>query len=257
MIDPFRLDGRIALVTGATGGIGAATVALLASAGASLVLTSNDADKCEAMAADLCAGGTAAWAIPAELSDQVSVREMAQRALELAGRIDVLICNAGMEGHVGPIGEATLPAIETLLHVNLISAMTLTSALVPQMAATGKGSIVFVASIAGLRGNKVIGQYGVSKAALAQLGRNLAVEWGPQGVRANTIAPGLTRTPFAKPLLENADVLPRRLSLTPLRRAGEPDEIAAGILFLASDAAGFVTGHTLVVDGGTTISDGN
>jgi NAD(P)-dependent dehydrogenase (short-subunit alcohol dehydrogenase family) len=257
MIDPFNLDGRVALVTGATGGIGTATVALFARAGATLVLTSNEADKCESMAADLRVAGTTAHAIPADLSDQPAVRAMAERAIALTGRVDVLICNGGMEGHVGPIGEASPGAIEKVLGVNLLSAMTLTGVLAPQMAANGGGSIVVVASIAGLRGNRAIGLYGVSKAALAQLARNLAVEWGPHGVRANTIAPGLTRTPFARPILENPDYLPRRLSLTPLRRAGEPEEIAAAILFLASDAGGFVTGHTLVADGGTIISDGN
>lgn len=257
MIDPFNLTGRVALVTGATGGIGGATVALFARAGATLVLTSNESDKCDKMAADLQAAGTKAYSIPADLSDQAAVRAMAERAVALTGRVDVLICNGGMEGHVGPIGEAPAPVIEKLLNVNLLSAVTMAGVLAPQMAANGGGSIVLVASIAGLRGNKAIGLYGVSKAALAQLGRNLAVEWGPQGVRANTIAPGLTRTPFAKPILENPDYLPRRLGLTPLRRAGEPEEIASAILFLASDAGGFVTGHTLVADGGTTISDGN
>jgi NAD(P)-dependent dehydrogenase (short-subunit alcohol dehydrogenase family) len=255
--DLFRLDGRVALITGATGGIGTATVALFAQAGATLVLTSNESDKLEVMVSDLRAAGTTAYAIPADLSDQSAVRAMADRAVVLAGRVDILVCNGGMEGHVGPIGEASAQAVDTLLGVNLLSAMTLTSALAPQMAANRKGSIVVVASIAGMRGNKAIGLYGVSKAALAQLARNLAVEWGPQGVRSNTVAPGLTRTPFAKPILDNPDYLPRRLGLTPLRRVGEPEEIAAAILFLASDAGGFVTGHTLVADGGTIISDGN
>jgi NAD(P)-dependent dehydrogenase (short-subunit alcohol dehydrogenase family) len=257
MTDLFRLDGRVALITGATGGIGAATVALFAQAGATLVLTSNEIDKLDTIVSELRAAGSTAYAIPADLSDQSAVRAMADRAVALAGRVDILVCNGGMEGYVGPIGEASARDIDTLLGVNLLSAMTLTSALAPQMAAGGKGSIVVVASIAGVRGNKAIGLYGVSKAALAQLARNLAVEWGPQGVRANTVAPGLTRTPFARPILDNPDYLPRRLGLTPLRRAGEPEEIAAAILFLASDAGGFVTGHTLVADGGTIISDGN
>jgi NAD(P)-dependent dehydrogenase (short-subunit alcohol dehydrogenase family) len=257
MTELFRLDGRVALITGATGGIGAATAAQFARAGATLVLSSNEADKCEARAADFRTAGTDAHAIAADLSDQFQVRELGKRALALTGRIDVLVCNGGMEGHVGPIGDAASQAIEALLSVNLLSAMTLTGTLAPQMAANGKGSIVLVASIAGLRGNKSIGLYGVSKAALAQLARNLAVEWGPQGVRANTVSPGLTRTPFARPILENPEYLRRRLGLTPLRRAGEPEEIAATILFLACDASGFVTGHNLVADGGTTISDGN
>lgn len=162
-----------------------------------------------------------------------------------------------MEGHVGPIGEASEAMIDRLLAVNLRSSMILTAALIPGMVERGGGSVVLVSSIAGLRGNGSIGLYGVSKAALMQLARNLAVEWGPQGVRVNTISPGLIETPFATPILTNPDYLPRRLGLTPLRRVGQPEEIAAAIHFLASAAAGFVTGHNLVVDGGTTISDGN
>jgi NAD(P)-dependent dehydrogenase (short-subunit alcohol dehydrogenase family) len=257
VIGPFSLQDRVALVTGATGGIGTATVNLLAQAGATLVLSSNEDEACRAMAQALREAGTQAHALPADLADQAGVRAMADQAIALAGHVDILICNGGMEGHVGPIGEASADAIRTLLGVNLLSAMTLTATLAPAMAARGRGSIVLVSSIAGLRGNKAIGLYGVSKAALAQLARTLAVEWGPQGVRANTVSPGLIATPFARPILDNPDYLPRRLSLTPLRRAGRPEEIAAAILFLASDAGSFVTGHNLVADGGTTISDGN
>lgn len=257
MIDPFRLDGRVALITGATGGIGAATVRLFARAGATLVLSSNETDRCAALADTLRGEGVQAHALPADLSDLAAVRAMATAAIDATGHVDILVCNGGMEGHVGPIGEASDDAVETLFTVNLKSAMALSGVLAPRMAMRGAGSIVLVASIAGLRGNKAIGLYGVAKAGLAQLGRNLAVEWGPHGVRANTLSPGLIHTPFARPILDNPDYLPRRLGLTPLRRAGEADEIAATILYLASDAAGFVTGHTLVADGGTTISDGN
>lgn len=253
MIGPFSLAGRTVLLTGAAGGIGAATARLCAEVGARLVLTDRDEAACVSLAAAL----PHAHAIPADLADQDQVRAMAEAAVAQAGRIDVLICNGGMEGHVGAIGEATPQAIEQLLSVNLKSALTLTSVLAAHMAVAGGGSIVLVASIAGLRGNKAIGLYGVSKAALIQLARNLAVEWGPHGVRCNAVAPGLIDTPFAAPILGNPDYLPRRLSLTPLRRAGTAQEIAATILFLASDASGFVTGHTLVADGGTTISDGN
>ncbi len=257
MRDPFTLQDRVVLLTGATGGIGAVTARLMARAGARLVLSSDETDRCEALAASLRADGADARSLPADLADQQAVHAMAKAALDCFGGIDILVCNGGMEGHVGPIGEAGEAAIDRLLAVNLRSAMTLTAVIAPHMAGNGTGSIVLVASIAGLRGNKAIGLYGVSKAALAQLGRNLAVEWGPQGVRVNTLSPGLIRTPFARPILDNPDYLPRRLGLTPLRRAGEPEEIAATILFLASDASGFVTGHNLVADGGTTISDGN
>jgi len=125
------------------------------------------------------------------------------------------------------------------------------------MAARGRGSIVLLSSIAGLRGNAMLGHYGMTKAALAQLARNLAVEWGPSGVRANAIAPGLIATEWAGAILSSPDRAERRLGLTPLRRAGSPEEIAATALYLASDAGGFTTGQTIVVDGGTLISDGS
>lgn len=256
-MDAFDLTGRVALLTGATGGIGASTAHLLAKAGAQLVLSSNDEPGLAALAETLRGDGARVHAISCDLAQAAEVRALAAEAERLTGRIDILVSNGGMEGHVGPIGEADDDAIDMLFAVNLRSAMTLTAALAPGMARRGRGSIVLVSSIAGLRGNKAIGLYGVAKAGLAQLARNLAVEWGPFGVRANTISPGLIRTPFARPILENPDYLPRRLGLTPLRRVGEAAEIAGSILFLASDAAGFITGHNLVADGGTTISDGN
>ncbi len=257
MIDTFRLQGRVALLTGATGGIGQATARLLAWAGAELILTDRHDDALKAFAGELRANGAKVHTIVCDLGEAQSVRDLGRDALAKVGRIDVLICNAGMEGHVGPIGQAADSVVDALLAVNLRSAMLLTGIVAPAMAKNGIGSIVLVASIAGVRGNKSIGLYGLAKAALTQLARNLAVEWGPQGVRVNAISPGLIKTAFARPILSNPEYLPRRLSLTPLRRAGEPTEIAASILFLASDAAGFITGHNLIADGGTTISDGN
>ena len=257
MINLFTMTGKVVLLTGAAGGIGEATARMLAQAGAELVLTDIRPEALEALATELRLGGALVHTLPCDLAQPASVRELAREAMAIAGGVDVLICNGGMEGHVGPLGEASDAAIDVLLSVNLRSAMTLSAELAPGMANRGRGAIVLVASIAGLRGNKAIGLYGVAKAGLIQLARNLAVEWGPSGVRANAISPGLTATPFAKPILESADYLPRRLSLTPLRRAGQAEEIAASILFLASDASGFITGHNLIADGGTTISDGN
>lgn len=253
----FGLQDRVILLTGATGGIGRATARLLADAGAILVLSSDDAGACDALASEFIGENIPTHAIPADLADPMALHDLVSRATALAGPIDVLICNGGMEGHVGPLGEADEAAIDRLFAVNLRSAMTLTSLILPGMAERGQGSVVLVGSIAGVRGNKAIGLYGLAKAALAQLARNLAVEWGPSGVRINTLSPGLTDTAFARAITGDPDRLARRLSLTPLRRAGRPEEIAASILYLAGDASGFVTGHNLIVDGGTTISDGN
>ncbi len=254
MMSPFSLQGRVVLMTGATGGIGEPTARLLAEAGAKLILSSHQSEALSTLCADL---PNDARALPCDLSDRKAVEPFARQAEAIHGRVDVLICNAGVEGPVGPIGTAPQADMDRLLAINLYSAITLSGSLAPGMGKRGSGSIVLVSSIAGVRGNRSIGAYGIAKAGLTQLARNLAVEWGPLGVRANAVAPGLIETGFAAPILDDAARLERRLSLTPLRRVGSPEEIAACILFLAGDAAGFVSGHNLVVDGGTTISDGS
>jgi NAD(P)-dependent dehydrogenase (short-subunit alcohol dehydrogenase family) len=127
----------------------------------------------------------------------------------------------------------------------------------PHLSEGSGGSLILISSIAGLRGNGAINAYALAKAGVAQLARNLAVEWGPRGVRVNAISPGFIRTELSAPLLDNEQFLARRMQMTPLRRAGEPEEVAGAALFLASSAGSFVTGHNLVVDGGTVITDGS
>lgn len=253
----FDLTGKVALVTGATGGLGSAIAQALADHGAMVLVSDLDASACERQAEQLRAAGGMAQALPGDLSRLQGARLLAASALELCGRVDVLVCNAGVQGPAGPLAQITDEDWQHVMNVNLRSAVELTTELLPAMAAQGSGSVLLMSSIAGLRGNKAIGLYGLSKAALAQMARNLAVEWGPYGVRVNAISPGLIRTPLAAGLIDNADFLPRRLSLTPLRRVGEPYEIAGVAVMLASAAGGFITGHNLVVDGGTTISDGS
>ncbi|MFT4267747.1 MAG: glucose 1-dehydrogenase [Xenophilus sp.] len=252
-----RLDGQGALVTGASRGIGLATARLLAEAGARVVLSSNEPGACEAEAARLRAAGHTAFAIGCDVAREPEVQALAREALAALGRIDVLVCNAGVAPHMGPIASAGAGDYELTMTVNLRSVLWLTAPVIAHMAERGSGSVVLMASIAGLRGNKGLGLYGLSKAALMELARSLAVEWGPRGVRVNAVAPGVTRTAFARPLTGQAEVMTRRIALTPLRRIAEPEEIAGCALFLATRASGFVTGHTLVSDGGTTISDGN
>lgn len=243
----FDLTGRTALVTGAAGGLGTAICRALADAGARVLAS----DRPEA-----AGQGMADPAFAADLAAPCGADALADAVLA-AGGADVLVLNAGAEGPVGPMHAADDDALDRLFRINLRATLTLTARLVPPMAEHGGGSVVLMASIAGFRGNGRIGAYGLTKAALAQHARNLAVEWGPAGVRANAIAPGLIRTPLAVALMADAGFMARRLAATPLRRMGEPDEIAGIVVMLASRAGGFITGQTLIADGGTLISDGS
>ncbi|MFZ4288762.1 SDR family NAD(P)-dependent oxidoreductase [Variovorax sp. HJSM1_2] len=253
----FDLSGKLALVTGATGGLGASIAQALAAHGATVLVSDLQPQACEQAAMSLRQAGGLACALPGDLSTFASAKALAADVLARHGPVDVLVCNAGVQGPAGPVAETTEAHWQQVMDINLRSAVALSTSLIPAMAQRGGGNVILMSSIAGLRGNKSIGLYGLSKAALAQLARNLAVEWGPSGVRVNAISPGLIHTPLASSLLGNAEFMQRRLSLTPLRRVGEPHEIAGVAVMLASAAGGFITGHNLVVDGGTTISDGN
>jgi NAD(P)-dependent dehydrogenase (short-subunit alcohol dehydrogenase family) len=162
------------------------------------------------------------------------------------------VCNAAVNPYMGPAAGASDEVYERIMGANVRSNFWLCNMVLPQMAARGGGSVIIVSSIGGLRGSAQLGLYAISKAADMQLARNICVEWGPMNIRANAIAPGLIRTDFARALWENPEIYRKRTRDTPLQRIGEPDEIAGAAVFLASRAGSFVTGHTLVVDGGTT-----
>jgi NAD(P)-dependent dehydrogenase (short-subunit alcohol dehydrogenase family) len=253
----FGLAGKVVLLTGATGGIGRAMAEAFAAAGAALALTGDDASACEALAAEFGSQGGIAWAHACDVRDRHALDDLAAKAQDRFGHIDILAANAGIVPHTGPLGSADDAEWERAFDVNLRHAAHLAALLAPAMAARRDGAIVLTSSIAGLRGNRALGLYALSKAALAQLARNLAVEWGPANVRANAIAPGLINTSWASAIVGDPAASARRLGLTPLRRIGEPWEVAAAALYLASPGGAFVTGQTLVVDGGTLISDGS
>lgn len=253
----FDLTGKTALISGATRGIGLAIARAYGQAGARVAISSESLEDCRRVAATLQDEGLDAWPIKADLGQQTEVEALAAAVLEHFGGLDALVCNAGVAPHMGPLATVGELDWQTTMDVNLRSALWLTRALVPSMAARGGGSVVLMASIAGVRGNKALGLYGLSKAALAQLARNLAVEWGPANVRVNAISPGVIHTEFARPLTDSPALMEKRLALTPLRRVGTPAEIAGLALLLAAPAGGFITGQNLVVDGGTTIGDGN
>lgn len=251
----FNLSGQVALVTGAAQGLGRAIAEALGAHGASVVLADRDAAGCERAAGALREQGIDCLGLACDVGQREAVEQLFGAAIGWRGRVDTLVCNAGVQGPAGPLAEAGDDDWQRVFDINLRGAARLANLVAPGMGRQGGGAIILMASIAALRGNRAIGLYGMSKAAVTQLARNLAVEWGAQGVRANAIAPGLIRTPLADTMLANETFMQRRLAMTPLGRVGEPHEIAGVAVMLAAPAGAFITGQTLVVDGGTLISD--
>jgi NAD(P)-dependent dehydrogenase (short-subunit alcohol dehydrogenase family) len=257
MTELFSLKGKVALLTGASRGIGLSIATEMARTGARVVLSSDMPAACAEAAAGLRDQGMDVIGLPCDVAQRGQLEALVQQCLALRDRIDVLVCNAGVAPPFGPIAAASDADWDLTMTVNLRSVLWLTSLVIPAMAARRDGSVILTASLSSVRGNKSIGLYALSKAGLAQLARNLAVEWGPANVRVNSISPGLIATEFARPLLDNPELLSRRLASTPLRRAGEPHEVAGVAVMLAGPAGAYVTGQNLIVDGGTLISDGN
>jgi NAD(P)-dependent dehydrogenase (short-subunit alcohol dehydrogenase family) len=254
MTGTFDLSDKVAVITGSSRGIGRAIAEAMAAAGARVVISSRKADACEAVAKDLAARGSAAIAIPCNVSRKPEVEALVRQTMQRFGRIDILVCNAAVNPAYGPLESLTDEAFDKIMGANVKSNLWLCNLVIPGMAARGGGAVIFISSIAGLRGTDAIGAYGISKAADFALARNLAVEWGPRNVRVNSIAPGLIKTEFARALWENEETLARRNARTPLRRIGMPEEIGGIAVFLASSAASYITGQIVVADGGLTIA---
>lgn len=248
----FDLGGKRALITGGSSGLGLAIAQAFNAAGAVVMIAGNRADELARVAKEMDVLDA-----HVALDTRTACEELAVYAQDKMGGVDILVSNAGIEGPLSGAAGVEEAEYRRAFDVNLHAASWLCEALVPDMARTGGGSVILMASIAALRGNKAIGTYALTKAALAQLARNIAVAYGPQDVRANAIAPGLIKTPFSKALVSDEAFMERRIQATPLRRVGEADEIAATALWLAGAGGAFVTGQTIVVDGGTLVSDGN
>jgi len=248
----FDLSGKVAVVTGSSKGIGRAIAERLAEHGARVVVSSRKADACEAVAQGIRERGGEACVIPCNISHKDQLRALVDGTVARWGGIDVLVCNAALNPYFGPAAGIPDEAYDRIMDANVRSNFWLCNMALPGMAEGGGGAVIVVSSIAGLRGSPMLGVYGLSKAADMQLVRNIACEWGPRGVRANCIAPGLVRTDFARALWEDPANLARRTRDTPLQRIGEPDEIAGAAVFLAGPAGSFMTGQTMVIDGGIT-----
>ncbi len=252
----FNLSDKVAIVTGSTKGIGRSIAEALARAGAKVVISSRKADKCEEVASAVKSEGLEATAIPCHIGKRDDVERLVSETRKRYGKIDVLVCNAAVNPYYGPLSGLTDDAFTKVIDSNVRSNLWLCNLAIPDMAERRDGSVIIVSSIGGLRGSQQLGIYAISKAADFQLARNLAVEWGPKNIRVNCIAPGLVRTDFARALWENPEMLAKSEAMTPLRRIGEPDDIAGAAVFLASRAANWMTGQVIVIDGGVTIGAG-
>lgn len=250
----FDLKGRTALITGSSRGIGRSIAERMAEVGARVVVSSRKLDACEEVVSAIRKAGGEAIAIACNISNKPELQTLVDRSREAFGKIDILVCNAAVNPHFGPTQEIPDSAFQKVIDCNIRSNHWLCQMVVPEMAERGDGAVLIVSSIGGLKGSAALGTYGLSKAADMALARNLAVEWGPRNVRVNCIAPGLVRTDFARALWENPQIYQQTVERYPLRRIGEPDEIAGTAIFLASRAGSFITGQTIVVDGGATIT---
>ena len=250
----FDLTGKSALITGSSKGIGKAIAHRLAEHGARVVISSRKADVCENVRDEIndAVGHDAAISIPANIASKEALQNLVDETNRAFGQIDILVCNAASNPYFGPMSGMSDDAFNKILQNNIVSNHWLISMVAPQMRARKDGAIIIVSSIGGLRGTNVLGAYAISKAADMQLARNLALEFGPDNVRVNTIAPGLIKTDFAKALWDNPDILKASTARSPLQRIGEPDEIAGMAVFLAGKAGAFTTGQTFVIDGGQT-----
>ena len=254
MSEQFDLSGKVAIVTGASRGIGRAIAETLASAGAQLALASRKQAALEGVAERIRAAGGVAHAIAAHNGDKAALEALVSQTIERCGRLDILVNNAATNPHFGRLLEADDSYWRKTIDVNLMGNVWLTRAAVPHMRAAGGGKIINVASIVGINPGRFQGIYSITKAGIISLSKTLALELAADNIQVNALAPGLIKTQFARALWENDELLGEVIAATPAGRIGQPADIAGMALFLASPASDYVTGGVFVVDGGLTAS---
>jgi NAD(P)-dependent dehydrogenase (short-subunit alcohol dehydrogenase family) len=250
----FDLTGKVAIVTGSSRGIGRAIAETFAAAGARVAISARNLGPCEEVAAAIRQAGGEAIAITSRISDKAQLENLVAKTHAAWGRIDVLVCNAAVNPHYGSLDNLTDEVFERMMVNNVLSNLWLSRMVAPEMRERRDGAIIFVTSTAALRATTMLGMYGVTKTAGYALCRNLAAEWGPDNIRVNCIAPSVVTTQFARVLYEDPERRAAREAGTLLKRLGEPDDIAGVALMLATRAGAYITGQTIVVDGGTTIA---
>src|ERR1700694_1925594 len=251
----FDMSGKVAVITGSSRGIGRAIAERMAEHGAKVVISSREQQVCDEVAKAINdkAGKQVALSVAANISTKDDLKHLVEETNRVFGKIDTLVCNAASNPYYGPQAGISDDQFRKILDNNIVANHWLISLVVPQMIERKEGSITIISSIGGLKGSTVLGAYAISKAADMQLARNLACEYGKHNIRVNCIAPGLIKTDFARALWENPETLKASTARSPLLRIGEPDEIAGAAVFLGSAAGTFMTGQTIVIDGGATI----
>ena len=250
----FNLKNKSFLITGSSKGIGKSIACHAADHGAQVIISSRKIDACKETANEInehC-GAEVAFPIQANIAHEEELNNLVDQTNKLLGKIDVLICNAATNPFMGSMADIPSDAFDKVMNNNIKANHILTNLVTPQMIDRKDGVIIIISSVGGTIGSNLIGTYNISKAADIQMVKNIAVEYGHHNIRANTVAPGLIRTDFARGLWENPVIHEQYTKTHPMRRIGEPDEVAGAVIMLASDAGKYINGQTIIVDGGAT-----
>lgn len=249
----FQLTGKVALITGASKGIGEQIARYLAQFGAKVVISSRRQADLDELAEDIRKTGGEVTAIEARMGDEAQTKHLFDKTMEVYGGIDILVNNAAANPYYGPTVDCPDNAYDKIMDINVKAPFQLSKLVYPVMKLRGGGSIINISSIAGETPDPGLGIYSVSKASINMLTKVLAKEWGADGIRVNAVAPGLIKTKFSQALWQDEKTLTHFTKRLPIARMGTVEEVASLVLYLASDASGYCTGGIYTVDGGTTI----